>query len=196
MSVNAGDVLKTYYRLREDRGTRPPTYYRKRCWEHAEAFLAWCAKQEIDNPLGFLRYRFEVGDHGRYVPKLNQLRSNKLAEVWRQWREGQQLEDDHAVVLEQKAGTKAEQAIKELRLLTRGMEAAKHPYASTGRHELCLAEVDVTGGFHPESRYCPTCPVGVRCAAQLYQRHGFDVVSLRAGRLHVLPREVAAAAVR
>ena len=86
--------------------------------------------------------------------------------------------------------------VKELRVLTRGMEAAKHPYVTTGRHELCLAEIEYTGGFHPASRACTACPIGVRCAAKLYQQHGFDVVSLRAGRLHVLPREIAAAAVR
>jgi hypothetical protein len=197
MEATAGKVLQHYYELRRRQsGVRSPHFFRKRVWTHAENYLAWAAKAKVD-PLRFLEYRFRVGEHGRYVPKLNQLRSYELAKLFREeWMQDELGADRAYAKLERRAGTKREQVVKALRLLTPAMEAVKYPYVLRGRHELCLAESGLSGGFHPESRYCPTCPVGVRCAAKLYQVHGFDVVALRAGRLHELPKDIAAAAIR
>jgi len=192
--TTAGKVLQHYYGLREKRGPKPPGFFRERAWGHARAFLAWAEEQGIDDPLRYLVYRFEVGDHNDRIPNLAQLRSNKLALIYlSDWQQGERDAADGYARLERRAGSKQEQAIKALRILTSGHEAAKTHYL--GRAELCRAESDITGGFHPESRFCPTCPQAVRCAAQLHKRFGFDVVALRAGRLHHLPKEVAAAAI-
>ena len=200
-TVDAGDVLDTFYRLREQHFRIPIPQFRAQSHSAkqvalAQRFLAWCKAEEITDVPGYMRHRIEAGAHAGHPVGLAQLPSARMAELWREWREGEHLEQQRAEKLARAAGTRAEQAVKELRVLTRGMEAAKHPYVTTGRHELCLAEIEYTGGFHPASRACTACPIGVRCAAKLYQQHGFDVVSLRAGRLHVLPREIAAAAVR
>lgn len=197
MKITAGKVLQTYYELRQKRGPKPPAFLRKRTWKHADDFLSWCAKEGVTEPLAYLDYRFRVGDHGGYIPKLNQLRSNNLAEVFNaEWMQFQRSADVGYQKLKQRSGDRNKQALTALRLLTPGMEAAKHPYVSTGRYELCLAEISLTQGFHPESRYCVRCPQAVRCAAKLYQTHGFDVVALRAGRLKDLPPEIAAAAIK
>lgn len=197
IEVTAGKVLQRYYELREKRGTPAPAFFRKRAWAHADAFLAFCAKAEIDDPLRFLEYRFEVADHEGYVPRLYKLRSYRLAELYRsEWKQGERAADDAYARLKEVAGSRAQQAVKSLRVLTHGMERAKQPYAAAGNFALCRAQIGITGGYHPSSRYCPTCPEAVRCAAALYREHGFDVVSLRAGRLHALPQDIAAAAVR
>lgn len=196
METRAGVVLQTFYRLRSERNYKTPSHFTKPMWAAAEKFLAWCKKQEIDDPLGFIRYRLECADHTGYVLPLKSLCSDKLAEQWRTRAEGHQLEDDAYKALVLEAGSSKEQLVKSLMPLTRGHEAMQAHYAQTGQSELCMAEIDLSGGFHPNSRFCPTCPSAVRCAAALYQKHGFDVVSLRAGRLHAVPREVAAAAAR
>jgi hypothetical protein len=195
MSTRAGEVLQTFYRLKKERGNPVPSYFRKELWETAERYLSWCQQEHIDDPLAFLHYRFQCADHTGYPLPLKGICSSAIAKNWREHGEGSSLEAQAYEALVTEAGTPLEQQVRALRLLTRGNEALKAQYQD-GRQELCLTEIDLSGGFHPESRYCPTCPVAVRCAAALYRKHGFDVVSLRAGRLHVLPSDVAAAAVR
>ena len=195
--LGSGRVLQTFYSLRSKAGGPPePKCYYKRCWNHADAYLKWCEKNGVDDPLAFLHYRFETAAHGGYVPKLHQLRSVALATIWKEWREGVYLAARQGEKLVAAAGTAEQQLVKHLRVLTRGQEAAKQPYFQNAQSELCLAESSITGGYHPSSRYCPSCPAATRCAAKLYQQHGFDVVGLRAGRLDRLPADIAAAAVR
>lgn len=195
--MKPGSVLKRYYALRQARSGQPePRYFRKKAWKRAEDYLAWCAKAGIDDPLSFLEFRFRAGDYAGHVPMLHRLRSNKLAEKWKQFGQGQLLQEQQGRKLSKQAGSRFQQSVKSLRILTVGMEAAKRPYIERGETDLCMAEMEFTGGYHPSSRFCPTCPSAVACAAKLYQQHGFDVVSLRAGRLYAVPSEVAAAAVQ
>lgn len=197
MPVDANKVLDAFYRLRQSHFlTRRPNFIREDAVRSAERYLDWCKGAQIDDPIAFLEYRFESARSAGHPVSIRALASEKLAGYWRTWAEGNYLEQKQAEKLTRIAGTRNEQAVKALRILTPGMEAAKVPYVSTSRHALCLAEIDITGGFHPDSVYCPTCPMAVRCAAALYREHGFDVVSLRAGRLNMLPKEIAAAAVR
>ena len=194
--VSAGTILQKFYELRQKHaGKKPPAFFRKRVWGHAEAYLAWCGKAGVRDPLAFLEYRFEAAQHTGYVPQLHQLRSNKLAALWKGFKRDEHDVQKWSDDLHDRAGSRRSQLVRQLRILTPGHEAAKQPYASPERRQLCLAELDLTGGFHPDSAFCPACPLAVQCAAQLYQRYGFDVVSLRAGRLHALPRKVTMALV-
>lgn len=195
MNVEVMDVVRKFRELRATQHIAEPWRYRENVHKHADAYLKWCAKERLD-PLRFLEYLFACAAHAGHVVHASRLRSAKLAEHWRQWAEGQRLQQEHGEALERKAGTRAQQMVKELRVLTPGMEAVKQPYVAAGKYELCVAQPDLTGGFHPESIYCPRCPRAVECAARLYHTYGFDVVSLRAGRLQYLPAEIAAAAVR
>lgn len=197
------DAARVFFTARAKRGAKNPPgadrlnpIIRTNVARMLEGFLVWCRKQEIDEPLSFLEWRFRCADYTGYVPHVHQLKSNKLAAQWREWREGEYLEEKRGEDLERKAGSRLEQQVGALKILTAGHEAFKHPYALSGQFDLCLAQSDLSGGYHPESRYCPTCPRAVECATQLHRAHGFDVVSLRAGRLWALPREIAAAAVR
>jgi hypothetical protein len=140
-----------------------------------------------------MRYRFQCAKHSGYSLSWARLRSKRCAVVWKEWREGHALADEKAKRLKREAGTQTQQAVKTLRIHTRSMEQFKSRHV--GREDACLAGIDHSGGYHPESQICPRCPAAVRCAAALYQRHGFDVVALRTGRLNALPAEIAAAAV-
>jgi hypothetical protein len=197
MEVTAGQVLQSFYKLRAAAGgAREPQYYRKHAWSAAEAFLVWAAAESVD-PISYLRFRFEAASTRGYTPGLKRLRSGSMAKLWRsEWQRGERALDEGYQKLKARAGTLEEQAVKELLVLTDGMESAKQPYVRTGDLELCVVESEFTGGFHPASRYCPTCPHAVQCAAALHREYGYDVVALRAGRLHELPQKIAAAAAR
>lgn len=189
--IEAGEVLRTFYQEREKRGVRTPTLFRKRLWGHAETFLAWCKAEGVDDPIAFLSWQWQIADGANRLVQIHRMRSKKLAAAWKkQGGEGRYLDRALAGDVEQRSGTVQKQQLNELRVLTVGMEAMKHQYAE--RRHLCIAEIEYTGGYHPESRYCPSCPLAVECSAKLYQANGFDVVSLRAGRLHALPSEILA----
>ena len=198
--LGSGKVLQMFFALTKERGGVYPIHFRKKHWGHATAFLKWCSKEKIDDPLGFIRYRFVCGDHRGYRPKIHQLRSRALAAVWIAWRaeemQSQDRVDEAYLKLKAQAGTKEEQFVKSLLLLDRGHESLRSAYARKGKPELCLVETDLSGGFHPDSRYCPTCPMASRCVAKLYKQYGFDVVALRRGDFRMLPAHIAAAAVR
>jgi len=191
-------IIDTYYelRFRFEKRPKPKTIGRKtllRNRSHAAAYLKWCHNAGVSDPALFMRYRFECAQHSKYNLAWSQLRSNKLAVVWKEWREGQTLADVASERRTAAAGSAYKQAIRTLQVLTRSMEEFKARYV--GRAELCVVEAQFSGGYHPESKHCPMCPSAVRCAANLYQLHGFDVVALRAGRLYALPPEIVAAAV-
>lgn len=194
-NVDAGDVIREFYRQRQERtGQRPPSFRRPGVVQAAERFLERFKALEADDPFGYMRWRWDAAQHAGHPVGLVHLASDPLILRWRERGHGFALEAAKAEKLMRRAGTAHEQAVKELRILTPGMEAAKRPYE--GRRALCVADIELTGGFHPRSPACAACTAAVACAARLYQIHGWDVVSLRAGRLHLLPREVAAAAVR
>ncbi len=188
--VTAEEIVKQFYLLVK----QPRPNFHEKPLRHATSYLKWCKSQDID-PVRFLRYRIENTSHSGHIPSLARLKSVKIAETWRQWREGQQYADDNYDKLKRKAGSKQQQGVKALRILTRSQEMVKHRYTADGRYELCITD-DYSGGFHPHSKYCPLCPANGMCVAKLNARHGFNVVALREGRLNKLPAEIAAAAVR
>jgi hypothetical protein len=47
-----------------------------------------------------------------------------------------------------------------------GAEVAKMRYAQRGAHSLCLINIDITYGFHSDSKICPNCPLKKECMIQ------------------------------
>ena len=205
MTVTAGQILCRYYELRAKQGGPPkPSYFRKAAWGHADALLAWAGKVGISDPLGYVDFVFRARKYGAdnrpgkpQIQQLHRLRSRRLADLFaEEWRANERALETRHEKLRDRAGSKQEQSVKHLRLLTKGQESAKHPYAASGRYDMCLVETDITGGYHPLSKHCPTCPVAVRCVAKLLQQYGYDVRALREGWLHRLPKEIAVAAIK
>lgn len=194
-NVDAGDVLRTFYTLRQEHtGQRPPTFRRPDALAAAQRLLDVFAELGADDPLAYLRWRWSAAAHAGHPVGITACACRTQVLRWSEVGQGHALAQAQAEKLARRAGSAWEQSVKELRPLTRGMEDAKRPYQ--GRPDLCMADIELTGGYHPKSPSCLACSAAVQCTARLYQIHGWDVASLRAGRLHVLPREVAAAAVR
>lgn len=155
----------------------------------AQKYLDWCTKNAVD-PIQFMRDRFQHLTRTIGIrPKFNALASPKLLEVWRK-REPYAVKQQEEDRLHREAGDPRLQAIRSAHLLTPGQDSFKKPYVLSGRSELCLAQPDYSGGFHPSSQYCRECPSAVRCVQDTNERWGFNVVALRSGRHDLLPREV------
>lgn len=173
-----------------------PSVMRREDLEIASRYLRWCEAKQVD-PLTFMQERFlHLKRVAQCRPKFNALASEKLLEVWRKNQEARENEGRmrrEQIRLEHQAGTWAQQEIRALALLTKAMEDFKRPYLLSGQAELCLSAPHHSGGYHPRSSFCKTCPQSIRCAVALNQRVGFDAVALRAGRLDLLSPEVVSA---
>lgn len=53
-----------------------------------------------------------------------------------------------------------------------GAEHVKRRYQAEGRADRCLAALEVTYGFHPESEVCPECPLLEECKARTAAARG------------------------
>jgi hypothetical protein len=53
--------------------------------------------------------------------------------------------------------------------LAPGAEEAKRQYAARGDADLCMINIDITLGFHPESTTCSRCPLRTQCQQRTSQ---------------------------
>jgi len=197
-AVTPTQLIKLYNTLVDRHGRYAGAYRSPRSSADiraATAFLRWADEREVA-PASFLEFRFEssMARHGRH-PRLNALPSETLVPVWRD-HDGDEREAAAHAKLAKDAGTQLDQHVESLLLLTRADEAVKYPYATTGRARLCLADMRFSGGFHPESRFCPSCAIATECSAELGRIHGFDVVRLRRRQFKGLPPAIIDAARR
>lgn len=155
----------------------------------ARAFLDWCAERGVPDIADFVRLRFEeVARAGRFAheafgrdatPRFGSLASESvLALVMRRGAQAAAA----ATQRDQRV-----QHIRDLSYLLSSHEAVRRNNAQ--RPELCLSD-ELSGGFDPRSRYCPSCSVAGACSLRQNAREGFDVAALRGGDLHRLPLEV------
>lgn len=192
MKATPRAVLKALNEGRQHQ-RRPPLRWGFKIEKQLKSFLSWCDREGIDDPLSYVKTWLEICHHEGYEPVTFRMKSKKLAERWKVWLSFQNAEEEHQKQLHAQSGNALQQRVVSLKLLTRANEAMKKQYAHTER---CVAEVELTGGWHPRSRYCQSCPLAGQCAAALERRYGFNVAALRTGHLHMVPRSVAAAAVR
>ena len=191
MGLTAGKFLQKYYAKRQEiLGTKAPSYFRAKSWDHAESFLLWCKKNEVESVMEFLEFRLRTSQISGHKLAIGKLRSPKSLQAFRAW--GRDRQDDAVweKQLASKSGTPQQQQIKALRILTRANLIVQERYSREGKHGLCLVEASLSGGYHPDSPYCPTCPEALPCAAQLHEEYGFDVVCLRKGLRQFLPAAI------
>lgn len=195
--VRPGQIFQKYHELREALGgPKPPAYFRKRHRAIITTYLEWCAAQDVD-AIAFLEFRFRAAAYSGNLPALDRLRSVKQAKLYREtWIQAEIRLDKHYAKIKNAMGPVEVQTMRSLKLLTHAMGAAKHGHVTRGRYDLCLADIDLTGGYHPQSSYCASCPLAVQCAAKLHEIYGFDVAAYREGRIGDLPKHIIALAVR
>ncbi len=150
---------------------------------NAARYLRWCRANDVD-PVRFIEFRFQYASAVRH-PLLSQLASSSALDRFRERAAVSAHERDlHAML--------ASQPLRDLLYLNHGQEAVRRNYTLDGRPDLCEVQPSLSGGYHPESQWCPTCPRASSCRTRVNRAHGIDVVALRSGALDVLPREVAA----
>lgn len=179
------EVLAQYAKLANKHegfsATRP-------AWDAAASYLRWCKNVGVTQPLLFMWLRFRIlrsGARSRTVhPSLSNMASEALIPRYEALIERQRVEH------EMKAGW-ATQRERELVGVNHGHEAMRRNYVVMGKAELCEAQIEETGGYHPFSKWCPACPRAITCAAALNKQEGFDVVALRLGR--ITPEQASAA---
>lgn len=153
----------------------------QKAWDHAVAYLRWCKQHEVEDPYLFMWLRFRIlrNQRGSRVrPSLKGLPTPTLLPQYRTMVYDRQLT--------KQADTQRQ---REFVSVQTGHEAVRRVYLLGGKTELCLAQPNLSGGYHPYSRFCPRCPRANECAQALNAREGFDVVALRLGPGRSLPQE-------
>lgn len=203
MTAASWDVISHYYDLRTEHGrSRPRKTSRKRAeleLEHAAAFLEWCRTAGVRDVAGYMRERFREMSYAsrqKALPRLAQLKSDRLAARWSAWLEGEKA----AAASYDARKTSADPYAQLIRTLAAKphitKEAFKRRHLVQGAAEACESQPRHSGGYHPSSDWCQRCPSAAPCAAQLTAIYGFDVVALRRGLLSELPDAVLSALVR
>ena len=152
----------------------------------AKAFLQWCTARMVD-PIRIIDLRFEqiaFTTKSNRGPRLNDLRAESLVPFARR------EEASAAATATATPQTEAfDQAVRDLTRQMPGYEQVRRRYYFQQQQDLCIENV-MSGGYDPRSHFCPNCPEAAKCAAKLNGKWGFDVVSLRAGRVEQLPMAV------
>lgn len=180
------EVIDSYNRMlihyRHGKRLVQVRYSDKKSRETVQKFIDWCDENEVDDPAAFVRGRIyhSKEELSRSVfPKLTHLRSPSIlkGEFWRD------LADwfDRITYDQRVLGKMLEEQDGKRRLALAPLRDSHERFRRRhiGRAAVCRAS-EFSGGCHPRSPICSACPESKRCAEQTNERHGFDVVALRA----------------
>lgn len=152
--------------------------------ESAVKFLAWCAENDVRDPLLYVRTRMKLAKH---LVQFDQLATDTLVEAYRE----RSVMKNHAAKM--RAANPPERIyLRSLMVNARAHEIVRRDYVAMNQTHLCLVQPELSGGYHPASPNCGSCAQAVPCAQRLNAREGIDVVALRAKRWDLLPHEVVA----
>lgn len=186
-TIGPFECIKQYNALLPSDRRRMRYVRSERSSEHvsdAVAFMSWCHEHAIRDPLLYIRTRMALA---KALVPFTSLASTEIIEAY--------LERFAPRVLSAKLTAqdpRERQYIRSLALNARAHEIVRRDYVSMKSTHLCLAQPELSGGYHPLSPNCGACAHGAPCAARLNEREGFDVVALRLNRTDLLPREIAA----
>ena len=144
-------------RLCGKRGTYPIPHSRNML-EAAHRFSAWCSEREI-SPKHFILARHDAIKWSRRIPIRDLIKvTERFLAHYDGWMAGQQGQRDQERDDQQRVQADTS-SLTELTVLG---ESAKATFAQTP--EVCLGSAATfTGGWHPDSRWCQTCPLSRDC---------------------------------
>ena len=145
------------------RGQRPASHS-ARMLGSAQRYVDWCAARTI-NPKHWMiaRHEWSGWTHRIAISKLSDA-SPRFRASWEEWIAAKYAEWD--VEKRDRAAVVAD--TNKIEATTILGEAQKAAYAHHGEAELCMvAGSSLTGGWHPESRWCAACRLGVECRTRL-----------------------------
>lgn len=151
----------------------------------AMRYIRWCEKYHVD-PLRFMKARIGLAVEGeRPVPAISALASQGLLkeDAWAEILDRVEGREQDAVFAVSEMEKSHERYIEILLANTPAQEGFKKSNREVP--DVCRAEREFSGGYHPMSTCCALCPVAGVCAEQLNRDHGFDVVTLRMQRGYI-----------
>jgi hypothetical protein len=189
-----GRVIDHYRRLYGKYKARIPRRPDQRVPEDravAERYVRWCDERDADELL-FMEERFRHLDRTqRAAPMFRALRREKVMECWKKGGEQRALEERTSQNIMAQMLPVFDQSILDLSRVTPDQERYRHRHFIKSTQRVCMVMPEYSGGYHPESRYCPQCSVGPECAGRLNGQWGCNVIALRSGRLDLVPAKVA-----
>lgn len=186
VGTDVHEIVRRFYELK---GVTPMNT--STAQKHAAKFLEWCKAHDV-KPLPFMEARFT-----RFAKKgtplgLRSMGSLTALKRWREWEQGVFSQEKHfssAKPIEQSQREK--RVLTLLREPTAVQENLRRTHQLEGRTQVCMADMEITGGYDPRSRLCLTCPSKHACLHALNRAEGFDVGALRVHLLSRLPADVA-----
>lgn len=151
----------------------------------AMRFIKWCEKHDVD-PLRFMKARILLAQEGeREIPAINALASNALVEgdAWEEILDRIEGMEEDARFVRSEMEKAHDRRVATLLAATPAQEKFKAQHLD--KPELCMSELEFSGGYHPKSDYCRSCRMAGECAYYTNQRHGSDVVMLRMQQGHI-----------
>lgn len=148
-----------------------------------ESFVSWCRENDIDEPKSFIIariYHAQEESSKRYFPKPEQLKTAALLrdEMWRDlydWVARCRYDQEELGKLLDPGTSKAKR-IQTLASLRPAWERFK---AKNPNREICASLPQYTGGFHPASDHCASCPQQLRCASISTSHWGPEIMARR-----------------
>lgn len=152
---------------------------------NAKKFIEWCERNDAD-PLRFMKARIYLAKEGdRPVPAIGAMASKALLEndAWQEiFDRAEAVEFDRKFVLEE-AAQMQDRYIASLLACTPANEQFKLNHQN--QRNICMHDRRFSGGYHPKSELCTSCPIAGQCATAVNVEHGFDVITLRKDRGHI-----------
>lgn len=142
-----------------------------------EDYIQWCDEHGVE-PVRFMWARFlYTSERGGNKKVLNppMLKWEAFVESWEWWYDWA-WRFHHEPKLMKELEVSRDEVFRPVKP---AKEAIKARYVSQGLAELCRRATEHSGGYHPRSRWCQTCPEAQLCVAQTNDFYGFDVVKVR-----------------
>jgi len=179
--IDATKVIEAY-NAKLPHGVYPRSIWRDEDVQDALRFIEWCNAHEVHDPALWIWMRFSL-TKSRGYPSFRSLRSDVLLPHYRKLAAKQRRD---VTVVQRGKGA----AVRALIDVAPAHEAVRARYTREGKLDLCVLQPSLSGGYHPQSSTCIVCPRAVECAQRINDKHGFDVVALRLGRVDALPEHI------
>lgn len=157
----------------------------------ADKYVRWCDEHDTDELL-FMEERFrQLHETKKITPGFRFLRSEVVMKWWKRGGEYRALEKKESDAIAKTMLPAFDQTILDLSRITPDQERYRMRHFIGNILGVCMVSPELSGGYHPQSKYCTQCAKGPECVQRLNKRWKFNVVALRAKRLDLLPPVVA-----
>lgn len=190
--MKRADLLELFYELRKARTGQPvPDRINQTTSKALDRYIDWARNRGV-NAEAFMRWRMEAAERVGYTLYLSGMTSDRHLKMWREWAGTKSAVKKQQAFIQGRVDPSAAQKLDLATKLLAQHEQYRRNMVDDGTPERCMKEPQYSGGYHPHSRFCPLCPMAIRCAVALNEAYGGDLVALRVAR-HPHPGKESAA---